>query len=77
MQEVLQEKYYILTRSGEQKAGINVGKLHGHNKPLVSHQKPEKAAQILAQLPSSIAINQAQLVPNVPIRRGVGRAGLK
>ena len=32
MQEVLQEKYYIHTRLGTQKAGITVGKVHDHDK---------------------------------------------
>ena len=33
LQEVLQEKYYICTRSRAQKIGIAIGKAHSHNKP--------------------------------------------
>ena len=78
MQEVLQEQYYIQTRSGTQKAGITVGKIYGHGKSSLSCQNPEKAAKILSQLPSSTtSINQPKIPTNVPIRRGVGRAGLR
>ena len=34
-----EKKYYIHTRSGAKKAGINVGKVHGHDKPLLPHMK--------------------------------------
>ena len=73
LQEVLKEKY-IQSRSGTQKSGITVRKIHGHDKSLLPNLKPEKAAKIVPQLPSiPSTINQPQIVTNVPIRRGVGR----
>ena len=78
MQDVLQKKYYILTRSETLKAGITVGKIHGYDKSLLSHMKPEKEAKILSQLLChTISINQPQMSTNVPIRREVGRVGLR
>ena len=44
-QEILHEKYYIHTKSRAQKTGISVGKVHGHDKPLLSHREPGKAAK--------------------------------
>ena len=72
------KKNIIQTRSGAQRAGLTVGKRHGHDKSLLPNLKPQKAAKILSLLPSSTSsINQPQIITNVPIRRGVGRAGLK
>ena len=51
--------------------------MHGHDKPLPPHLKPEKAPKILSQLPSGATMNQLQLVTNISIRRGLGRAGLR
>ena len=39
--------------------------------------KLEKVAEILAQLTGSNAINQPQLVTNISIRKGLGKAGLR
>ena len=39
--------------------------------------KPEEAAKIISQLPSSTPMNQLQLVTNIPIRRGLGKTGLR
>ena len=78
LQEVLQEKYYIQTRSGAQKEDITVGKIHAHYKSLIPHLKLEKADKILSQLPSITASpNQPQMPTNVYIRRGVGRSAFK
>ena len=78
LQEVLQEKYYIQTRSGAQKEGITIEKIYGHYKSLLSHLKPENTAKIIFQFPSNTAFqNQPQIQSNVPIRRSVGRAGLE
>ena len=41
LQDLLQETYCIHTRSAAQKAGITVGKVHGHNKPLLLTGKKE------------------------------------
>ena len=56
LQEVLIEKYYIQTRSGAQKVGITIEKMHGHDNSLLPHLKPEKAAKILSHLPSSTTL---------------------
>ena len=45
--EILQEKYYIQTRSGAHKESITVGKIYGHDKSLIPYLKPEKAAEIM------------------------------
>ena len=55
LQEVLQEKYYIQTRSGAQKEGIRVGKISGHSKSLLPYLKCEKVAKIISQFPSNAA----------------------
>ena len=47
LQEVLQENYYIQTRSGAHKEGITLGKIHGYDKSLIPYLKPEKAAEII------------------------------
>ena len=75
--KVLQEKYHIHTRSGVQKTCIIVCKIHGYDKILLPLLKPEKAAKILAKLPGSTPMNQPQLVKRIPIRRGLGRTGLR
>ena len=54
MQEVLQEKYYFQNMARAHEAGITVGKIHGQDKFLIPHLKPEKVANILSQLPSNI-----------------------
>ena len=41
LQEELQEKYHIHTRSGTHKAGNTVEKVYGHDKPLIPHITPE------------------------------------
>ena len=74
---MLQENYYINTRSGAQKAGITVGKVHGHDKPLLPHMKPEKVGRIISMLPRSSPLNQSQLVTNILIRRALGGAEFK
>ena len=54
--------YYIQTRSGVQKGGINVGKIHGQDKSLLPPLKPEKEAKITSQFPSNTAFpNQSQI----------------
>ena len=59
-------------------ADTTLGKTDGHDKSLQPHLKPENAAKILSQLPiSATYINQPQIVSNVPMRREVGRAGLR
>ena len=69
---------YIHTTSGVTYiTDIAVGKLHGHDKPLLPKLKPEEAVKTLSHVSSSIPRNQPQLVTNVPITRGMGRAGLK
>ena len=50
LQDVLHEKYYIDTRSGAEKAGITVGKVHGYDKPLLPYMKPKKASEIISQI---------------------------
>ena len=78
LQDVLQEKLYIQTRSGAQKEGITAGKINGLYKPLLPHLKSEIAAKIIFQFPSNVASpNQLQIGTNTPIRRRVGRVGLK
>ena len=77
LKELLQEIYYIQTRSGTQKADITVEEIHGHNKSLLPYLKPEKAAKILSQLLEVLSINQPQIPTNIPIRRPVGRAGFR
>ena len=62
LQEVLQEKYYIKTRSGAENEGITIGKIHGHNKSLLPHVKPEKTAKMMFQFSSNTAfLNQSQI----------------
>ena len=52
--------------------------MHGHDQSILPHHKPEKAANILSQLPSNISsINQSQIAINVSIKSEVGRTGLK
>ena len=53
------------------------GKVHGYDEPLLPHMKPEKMAKILSQLPSRIPMNQPHIVKNIPIRKGLGRTGLR
>ena len=78
LKEVLHEKYYIQTRSGAKKEGFTVGKIHEHDKSLLPHLKPEKAAKILSQFSNNTALpNHPQIPTNVPISRRVGRAGLR
>ena len=48
LQELLQEIYYIHTRSGAKKAKITVVKVHEHEKPLLPHIKPEKQLNIIS-----------------------------
>ena len=50
LQEVLHEKYYIHTRSGAQKVGINVGKVHGYDKPSLLHILEEQLKYYLRDL---------------------------
>ena len=77
MQEI-QEKYYTQTKCGAQKAGITVGKIHGHDISLLPQLKPQKGVTILPQFPShTTSINQSEIVTNVLIRGEVGRAGLR
>ena len=66
LQEGLQEKYYICTMSEGQEAGNTMGKVHGHDKPLQPHMKPEKAAKYYL-----IYLVELQLtsVTNIIIRR--------
>ena len=69
------KKYYkknITFRLGlEQKKEV-IGKIHEYDKSLLPNLKPEKAAKILSQLPSSTpSANQPQMVANISIRRGV------
>ena len=78
LQDVLQEKYYIQTSSIAQKEDITAGKIHGHDRFLLPHLQPEKAAKILSQLPSNTASpNQPLISTNAPTGRGVGRASLR
>ena len=42
LQEVLQEEYYIHTRSRAQAAGITIGKVHWHDKLLPSLTETRK-----------------------------------
>ena len=67
LQKVFQEKYYIQTRSGAQKEGITIGKIHGHDKSLLLHLKPEKAAKIISQFPSNTSFPKESLKQMFPI----------
>ena len=60
LQTELEVKYYIHTRFAAQKVGITVGKVHGHNEPLIPHMKPEKEAKILSKLSNGTTMNQSQ-----------------
>ena len=66
MQEVLQENYYIHTKSRAQRAGTTVGNIHGHNKPLLPHMKPEKTAKLSQDLLVlfCINLNKSQIFPS-------------
>ena len=46
LHEVLQERYYIHTRSRVHKVGMTIAKKHGHDK-LLLHLNPEKVTKIM------------------------------
>ena len=76
LQDILQEKYYIQTSSRVWKEGITVAKIHRHDKYLLPHLKPEKAAKITSQPRSNTASPNPPHIPaNVPIRKRVRREG--
>ena len=76
LKEVLQEKYYIHTRLGAQ-VRITVVKVYVYYKILFPHTKPEKMAKVIYKVPSSTEMSQLHLVTNPPIRKGLGRRGLR
>ena len=68
LQVILQEMYYIQSRSGAWKEGITPGQMHEHDKSFLPHQKPAKAAKILSQLPSNTAsTNQPKYLKMFPL----------
>ena len=61
----LEEKCYIQTRFGVQKADISAGKIQGHNKSLLPHLKPEKTAKTLSQLLSNTTSKNQPQTPKM------------
>ena len=64
LQEILHVKH-----SGAPKVGITEGKVHGHDKTLLPHIKPEETAKVISNIPSSSDMAKPHLVTNLPFRR--------
>ena len=50
--------------------------VHGQDKPLLPHMK-QKRQKIIFQVSNGTPMSQAQVVTDLPIIKGLGRAGLR
>ena len=77
LQEVLQEKYYIHTSSGDQRAEITVEKVLGNDNALLLYVKPEKAEEIMSKVLVGTAMSQCHLITDLASRKGLERNKFK